>query len=195
MDAQKQMHVFDRRLFLAGVGSLSLLGASSAAAQTTASGKELRQLLAQFVVAFDVRRVPADVIELARLAFIDSIGVAVAGSHEKVAHIAADIVRMEGATQQGMIVRPSPQAANYDPSVYHDPLRFDIHRHPKRIMTFGAGPHHCIGNALGRMTIQVAIRQLLARFPRARLAEPDFMPIYGGSTGELRMKSLPMMTH
>ena len=97
--------------------------------------------------------------------------------------------------RQGMIVRPSPQAANYDPSVYHDPLRFDIHRHPKRIMTFGAGPHHCIGNALGRMTIQVAIRQLLARFPRARLAEPDFMPIYGGSTGELRMKSLPMMTH
>ena len=97
--------------------------------------------------------------------------------------------------RQGMIVRPSPQAANYDPSVYHDPLRFDIHRHPKRIMTFGAGPHHCIGNVLGRMTIQVAIRQLLARFPRARLAEPDFMPIYGGSTGELRMKSLPMMTH
>ena len=97
--------------------------------------------------------------------------------------------------RQGMIVRPSPQAANYDPSVYHDPLRFDIHRHPKRIMTFGAGPHHCLGNVLGRMTIQVAIRQLLARFPRARLAEPDFMPIYGGSTGELRMKSLPMMTH
>ena len=97
--------------------------------------------------------------------------------------------------RQGMIVRPSPQAANYDPSVYHYPLRFDIHRHPKRIMTFGAGPHHCIGNVLGRMTIQVAIRQLLARFPRARLAEPDFMPIYGGSTGELRMKSLPMMTH
>jgi cytochrome P450 len=97
--------------------------------------------------------------------------------------------------RQGMIVRPSPQAANYDPSVYHDPLRFDIHRHPKRIMTFGAGPHHCIGNVLGRMTIQVAIRQLLARFPRARLAEPDFVPIYGGSTGELRMKSLPMMTH
>ena len=89
MDAQKQMHVFDRRLFLAGVGSLSLLGANSAAAQNTASGKELRQLLAEFVVAFDVRRVPADVIELARLAFIDSIGVAVAGSHEKVAHIAA----------------------------------------------------------------------------------------------------------
>jgi len=96
---------------------------------------------------------------------------------------------------RGMIVRPSPQAANYDPSVYEDPLRFDIHRHPKRIMTFGAGPHHCIGNVLGRMTIQIAIRQLLARFPDAKLADPDFEPVYGGSTGELRMKSLPMLTH
>lgn len=96
---------------------------------------------------------------------------------------------------RGMIVRPSPQAANYDPSVYEDPLRFDIHRHPKRIMTFGAGPHHCIGNVLGRMTIQIAIRQLLARFPDAKLADPDFEPVYGGSTGELRMKSLPMFTH
>jgi hypothetical protein len=43
---------------------------------------------------------------------------------------------------KGMVVRPSPQAANYDPDVFPDPLRFDIHRHPKRILAFGAGPHH-----------------------------------------------------
>src|SRR5215469_385933 len=38
--------------------------------------------------------------------------------------------------KQGMIVRPSPQAANYDPQVFADPLRFNIHRKPKAIMTF-----------------------------------------------------------
>ena len=95
---------------------------------------------------------------------------------------------------KGMIVRPSPQAANYDPTVFPDPLRFDIHRKPSRILTFGAGPHHCIGNMLGRRTIQIAIRRLLARFPHARLADPAFRPIYGGQTGELRMKALPMLT-
>lgn len=95
---------------------------------------------------------------------------------------------------KGMVVRPSPQAANYDPDVFPDPMRFDIHRHPKRIMTFGAGPHHCIGNLLGRMAIQVAIRRLLARFPNARLADPGFTPVYGGAVGELRMKSMPMLT-
>jgi cytochrome P450 len=96
---------------------------------------------------------------------------------------------------KGMIVRPSPQAANYDPLVFPEPLKFDIHRKPKRIMTFGAGPHHCIGHVLGRTTITMAIRRLLARFPHARLADPNFQPSYGGAVGELRLKSLPMLTH
>jgi cytochrome P450 len=91
-----------------------------------------------------------------------------------------------------MVVRPSPQAANYDPDVFADPMRFDIHRHPKRIMAFGAGPHHCIGNILGRTAITIAVRRMLARFPDARLADPDFVPRYGGAVGELRLQSLPM---
>ena len=94
--------------------------------------------------------------------------------------------------RKGMVVRPSPQAANYDPDVFPDPLRFDIHRHPKRIMAFGAGPHHCIGNILGRTAITIAIRRMLARFPDARLADPDFVPRYGGAVGELRLEHLPM---
>jgi cytochrome P450 len=93
---------------------------------------------------------------------------------------------------QGMVVRPSPQAANYDPDVFPDPLRFDIHRNPKRILAFGAGPHHCIGNILGRTAITIAIRRLLARFPDARLADPHFVPVYGGAVGELRLQRLPM---
>jgi len=93
---------------------------------------------------------------------------------------------------KGMVVRPSPQAANYDPDVFPDPLRFDIHRNPKRILAFGAGPHHCIGNILGRTAIAIAIRRLLARFPDARLADPHFVPVYGGAVGELRLQRLPM---
>ena len=96
------------------------------------------------------------------------------------------------AIRAGMVVRPSPLAANYDPDVFPDPLRFDIHRKPKRILSFAVGPHHCVGNILGRTTITIAIRRLLARFPNARLADPDFVPVYGGSVGELRLQSLPM---
>ncbi|MPZ55124.1 MAG: cytochrome P450 [Rhizobiales bacterium] len=96
---------------------------------------------------------------------------------------------------KGMVVRPSPLAANYDPDVFPDPLRFDIRRNPKRIMAFGTGPHHCIGNILGRTTITIAITRLLARFPSARLADPDFVPSYGGAVGELRLEHLPIRIH
>jgi hypothetical protein len=33
---------------------------------------------------------------------------------------------------------------------------------------------------------------MLARFPQARLADPDFVPSYGGAVGELRLNALPM---
>jgi cytochrome P450 len=89
-------------------------------------------------------------------------------------------------------MRPSPLAANYDPDVFPDPTRFDIHRKPKRILSFGAGPHHCIGNIRGRTAITIAIRRLLTRFPDARLMDPSFKPAYGGAVGELRLQSLPM---
>lgn len=95
---------------------------------------------------------------------------------------------------KGMVVRPSPQAANLDPTVYQDPLRFDIKRNPKRILAFGTGPHLCIGNRLGRFAISIAISRLLKRFPNARLRDPEFKPVYGGAVGELRIFSLPMMT-
>jgi cytochrome P450 len=93
---------------------------------------------------------------------------------------------------KGMVVRPSPLAPNYDPDMFPDPLRFDIHRKPKRILSFGAGPHHCVGNILGRTTITIAITRLLARFPQARMTDPNFEPVYGGAVGELRLQSLPM---
>ena len=93
---------------------------------------------------------------------------------------------------KNMVVRPSPLSPNYDPDVFPDPLRFDIHRKPKRILSFGAGPHHCIGNILGRAAITTAITRLLARFPKAHISEPDFVPVYGGAVGELRLQSLPM---
>jgi cholest-4-en-3-one 26-monooxygenase len=47
--------------------------------------------------------------------------------------------------RKGMVVRPSPLAPNYDPEAFPDPLRFDIHRKPKRILSFGAG--HTIASA------------------------------------------------
>ncbi len=96
---------------------------------------------------------------------------------------------------KGMVVRPSPQAANLDPLVFADPLKFDVRRNPRRIMSFGTGPHLCVGNRLGRFAISIAVSRLITRFPHARLADPEFKPVYGGAIGELRIFTLPMLTH
>jgi cytochrome P450 len=60
-------------------------------------------------------------------------------------------------------------AANRDPDRYHDPDRFDVFRDPKQHISFGHGPHMCLGMHLARMETRVAIGALLDRLPNLRL--------------------------
>jgi cytochrome P450 len=63
-------------------------------------------------------------------------------------------------------------AANRDPAEYADPDRFDVGRRPKATLTFGRGPHFCLGAHLARAEMEIAVRVLLERLPRLRLV-PD----------------------
>jgi len=64
-------------------------------------------------------------------------------------------------------------AANRDPAAYDDPDRFDVRRSPKATLTFGRGPHFCLGAHLARAEMEVAVRVLLERLPRLRLVAGD----------------------
>jgi methyl-branched lipid omega-hydroxylase len=66
-------------------------------------------------------------------------------------------------------------AANRDESVFPEPDRFDITRHPNPHVGFGGpGPHFCLGAHLARREITVMLRELLQRVPDIRVsAEPD----------------------
>jgi cytochrome P450 len=60
-------------------------------------------------------------------------------------------------------------AANRDPSEFAEPDRLDIARTPNRHVTFGFGPHFCLGAPLARLEAQIAMPLLHARFPAMRL--------------------------
>jgi cytochrome P450 len=60
-------------------------------------------------------------------------------------------------------------AANRDPSKFADPDRFDIFRDARQHISFGFGPHMCLGMHLARMETRVALNRLFDRLPDLRL--------------------------
>jgi cytochrome P450 len=73
------------------------------------------------------------------------------------------------AIPAGTNVSISVAAANRDPNHYPDPDRFDPTRKNIAHLTFGGGPHLCLGMHLARMEAAVAINALLDRLPDLRL--------------------------
>lgn len=71
----------------------------------------------------------------------------------------------------GVPVSPGTQvvlligAGNRDPRRFDDPDRFDPRRPDAGTLTFGGGPHFCLGAALARLEATIAFDTLLARFP------------------------------
>ncbi|MFI1708669.1 cytochrome P450 [Streptomyces griseoruber] len=63
-------------------------------------------------------------------------------------------------------------AANRDPRQFTDPATFDLARRDNRPLSFGLGPHYCLGAAFARMQVEAAVPVLLRRFPRMTLAAP-----------------------
>jgi cytochrome P450 len=83
----------------------------------------------------------------------------------------ADVRFGDVVVRAGDPVLPALHAANRDPEVFADPERIDLTRSPNPHMAFGHGPHHCIGAQLARLELQESLSELLARFPKLRLAD------------------------
>lgn len=62
-------------------------------------------------------------------------------------------------------------SANRDPREFDNPDEFIWNRRAKRLISFGMGPHFCIGIHLARLEIQIMVRELLKRMPRYAINE------------------------
>jgi cytochrome P450 len=66
--------------------------------------------------------------------------------------------------------------ANADPSMFADGRGSDLQRQPNLHLTFGVGPHRCLGSHLARRELQVAMQELHAAIPEYRIdpQQPSF---------------------
>jgi 2-methylcitrate dehydratase PrpD len=131
-------YAVDRRLFL-GASAVTLLGAAGAAraqapqaakAGEAAAGTKPTARVADFIAGFELKHAPALAIERARTAFIDTVGVMLAGSRSEPAGIVLELVRAEGAKPAvsivGQSLRASPQLAALANGVASHALDFDF---------------------------------------------------------------------
>jgi len=80
-------------------------------------------------------------------------------------------------------------AANRDPEVFESPDEFNIERAPNDHVTFGAGPHFCLGAHLARMQMSAIFNQALTRLPNLSL---NGTPEYLVSNFQNGLKHLPI---
>jgi cytochrome P450 len=72
-------------------------------------------------------------------------------------------------------------AANRDPKRFKDPDQLDLKRLNNQHLAFSAGPHACIGSQLARLEGQIAILNLVQRFPDMKLtgSKPEWASTFG----------------
>lgn len=90
--------------------------------------------------------------------------------------------------KEGTVIFLLIGAANRDPHRYSDPDRFDPDR-PGSSLSFGAGPHYCLGASLARLQAQIAFPALLRHLPGLRLAG---RPVRKDRIGLRAFQSLPV---
>jgi cholest-4-en-3-one 26-monooxygenase len=83
-------------------------------------------------------------------------------------------------------------SGNRDPEVFENPQKFDAFRKPNRHQAFGAigGPHYCIGASLGRLEVQILLREMFSRNMKITL---NGTPKRGVSVWINQLVSLPVV--
>ncbi|TDC07767.1 cytochrome P450 [Nonomuraea longispora] len=98
-------------------------------------------------------------------------------------------VEIAGAViPRGTTVVCSMAAANRDENAFEHAGEMRLDRVPNPHLTFGSGPHSCLGQALARTELQTVLEVLLRRLPSLELAVPakDLRRVEGLAVGGLR---------
>lgn len=103
-----------------------------------------------------------------------------------------DVELTSGVIRRGEGVMPLISSANNDATKFQDPDVFDIHRADNKHLSFGKGPHYCIGAYLARVQLQEAFDALIHNFPDLRLAVPAEQVVWNPSMVTHSIQTLPV---
>jgi cytochrome P450 len=192
----------------AGANLLARLAASQAGAGQEDLQEQLGMAVLLFGAGFDS---PASMVGLGTKLLLEHPRQAwmLAEDDELAPNAVAEILRYEPPVQlvartalepvelAGTMVEPGSMilglvaAANRDPAQVKEPEVFDVAREGKvPALSFGAGPHYCLGAHLAGLQGEALFPRLLRRFPSMRLAGP---PVYRSPGSTLRgLESLPL---
>jgi cytochrome P450 len=96
----------------------------------------------------------------------------------------AEVQVGEATITPGDIVTLLLGSANRDAEAFPEPDRLDLRRQPRRYLSFGTGPHTCLGAYLARLEGEIALTTLLGRFPGLSLVDEPLSwhpnPIFHG---------------
>jgi cytochrome P450 len=95
--------------------------------------------------------------------------------------------------RKGQILHIMIGAANRDPARFGRPDVIDITRNPNRHVSLGHGVHYCLGAALARLELRVAVKGFVQRFPDYRLATDKI--IFMDRTASRRPTGVPVYVH
>ncbi len=104
--------------------------------------------------------------------------------------VTSDLVLHGQQLRRGELVVALIASANRDPACHDDADSLDITRRPGGLLSFGAGPHVCIGASLTLMEAEIVFARLLHRLPRLRLV--DTQPCWSGNAVYRGLRALPV---
>ncbi|MFG2944238.1 cytochrome P450 [Streptomyces adustus] len=91
---------------------------------------------------------------------------------QAIVRVVAEDLEIGGRTlREGELVYLFLAATNRDPERFEDPDRLDLTRPGNRHLSFGLGPHFCLGGPLAKVQAEVAVGTLVRRLPQLRLAD------------------------
>lgn len=75
-------------------------------------------------------------------------------------YLTEDTVLHDTPLEAGSRIAVLPACANRDRRVFTDPDRFDLDRDTSKMISFGHGPHHCLGAVLARLEMRIALEEI-----------------------------------